>query len=176
MRALHCGSCSQQKTTTWRLIAVAGSLAVFRDVLATVKETWISRSMVFQKKRSCGVVGYTKYPGKISPRALDTGYVDCISKEAKKPIWTIFLLFFLWQSPIYPSKTTPKPRRKLVLTGPSTSSQEAPPTAISAASSTKETDYSEGGGTQQQTKRLREELQNVLRLTPSRSNECSGHL
>ena len=39
MRALHYGSCSQQKTTKWRLIAVAGSLAVFQGVLATVKET-----------------------------------------------------------------------------------------------------------------------------------------
>lgn len=39
MRALHCGSCSQQKTTIWRLIVEAGSLAVFQGVLATVKET-----------------------------------------------------------------------------------------------------------------------------------------
>ena len=39
MRALHCGSCSQQKTTIWRLIVVVGSLVVFQGVLATVKET-----------------------------------------------------------------------------------------------------------------------------------------
>ena len=99
MRALHSGSCSQRKTK-WRLIVEAGSLAVFQGVLATVKETWISRSMVSQKKRICGNAGCTKYRGKISPRALDTGYVACISKEAKKPTWTMFLLFFLWQSPI----------------------------------------------------------------------------
>ena len=66
----------------------------------------------------------------------------------------------------------PKPRRKLVLTGPSTSSQEAPPTAISAASSTKETDESEGGGPQQ-IERLREELQNVLRLNESLQHDLS---
>ena len=38
MRALHSGSCSQRKTK-WRLIAGAGSLAVFQGVLATVKQT-----------------------------------------------------------------------------------------------------------------------------------------
>ena len=38
MRALHSGSCSQRKTK-WRLIAGAGSLAVFQSVLATVKQT-----------------------------------------------------------------------------------------------------------------------------------------
>ena len=48
-----------------------------------------------------------------------------------------------------------------------TSSRETPPTAISAASSTKETDESEGGGRQQQIERLREELQSVLCLKES---------
>ena len=76
---------SIKKKTTWRLIALAGSSAVFQGVLATAKKTWISRSVVFQKKRSCGVVGYTKYPGKISSRGLDTWYVACTSKEARKP-------------------------------------------------------------------------------------------
>ena len=99
MRALHSGSCSQRKTK-WRLIAGAGSLAVFQGVLATVKQTWISRSMVSQKKRICGNAGCTKYRGKISPRALDSGYVAWISKEAKNPSCTMFLLIFLWQSPI----------------------------------------------------------------------------
>ena len=94
MRALHSGSCSQRKTK-WRLIVEAGSLAVFQGVLATVKQTWISRSMVSQKKRIC-----TKYRGKISPRALDSGYVACISKGAKNPSCTMFLLILLWQSPI----------------------------------------------------------------------------
>ena len=54
----------------------------------------------FPKERICGNAGCTKYRGKISPRALDIGYVACISKEAKKPTWTMFLLLFLWQSPI----------------------------------------------------------------------------
>ena len=52
-------------------------------------------------------------------------------------------------------------------------SQEAPPTAIPAASSTKETNESEGGGTQQQIERLREELQNVLRLNESLQHDLS---
>ena len=43
------------------------------------------------------------------------------------------VIFPLAKSHLRPS---PKPRRKLVLTGLSTSSQEAPPTAISAALST----------------------------------------
>jgi len=62
------------RKTKWHLMVVAGLLAVFQDVLATVKERQISCSMVYQKKRSCGVVGYIKYPAKISPRALDTWY------------------------------------------------------------------------------------------------------
>ena len=64
------------------------------------KTDGISRSMVSQKKRICGNAGCTKYRGKISPRALDSGYVACISKEAKNPTCTMFLLIFLWQSPI----------------------------------------------------------------------------
>ena len=54
------------------------------------------------------------------------------------------VIFPLAKSHLRPS---PKPRRKVVLTGPSTSSQEA---AISATSSAKETDKSDGGGTQRQ--------------------------
>ena len=64
------------------------------------KQTWIFRSMVSQKKRICGNAGCTKYRGKISPRAMDSGYVACISKEAKNPTCTMFLLIFLWQNPI----------------------------------------------------------------------------
>ena len=80
------------------------------------------------------------------------------------------VIFPLPKSHLRPS---PKPRRKHVLTGPSTSSQEAPPTAISAASSTKETDESEVGGTQQQIERLREKLQNVPCLNESLQHDLS---
>ena len=60
------GACS--KKTKWRLIA--GTLAVFQGVLATVNP---------KRKRIFGNAGCTKYRGKDSPRALDTGYVACIS-------------------------------------------------------------------------------------------------
>ena len=80
------------------------------------------------------------------------------------------VIFPLAKSHLRPS---PKPRRKLVLTGPSTSSQEAPPTAISAASSKNPTDESESGGTQHQIERLREELQNILRLNDSLQHDLS---
>jgi len=70
-------------------------------------------------------------------------------------------------------RPSPKPRKKVIFTRPSTSSQETPPSAISAASSTAETDESEGDGTQQQIERLREELQNVLRLKESLEHDLS---
>ena len=127
--------------------------------------------MVFQKKKSYGVVGYTTYSGKISPRALDTGYVACISKGAKKTYMNnVPVIFPLAKSHPRPS---PKPRKKVIFTRPSTSSQETPPSAISAASSTAETDESEGDGTQQQIERLREELQNVLCLKESLEHDLS---
>ena len=47
-------------------------------------------------------------------------------------------------------RLSPKPRRKVILHGPSTSSQETPATFSSAASSTTENDESERDGTQQQ--------------------------
>ena len=70
-------------------------------------------------------------------------------------------------------RPSPKPRKKVIFTRPSTSSQETPPSAISAASSTAETDESEGDGTQQRIERLREELQNVLRLKESLEHDLS---
>ena len=125
----------------------------------------------FPKEKSYGVVGYTTYPGKISPRALDTGYVACISKGGKKTYMNnVPVIFPLAKSHPRPS---PKPRRKVIFTRPSTSSQETPPSAISAASRTAETDESEGDGTQQQIERLREELQNVLRLKESLEHDLS---
>ena len=50
-------------------------------------------------------------------------------------------------------RPSPKPRRKVILHGPSTSSEETPPTFSSAASSTTESDESERDGTQQQVER-----------------------
>ena len=79
-------------------------------------------------------------------RTPDTGYV-AFRRRQKNLHEQCSCYFSFGRAHLRPS---PKPRRKLVLGGPSTSSQEASPTAISAASSTKETDKSEGGGTQQQ--------------------------
>ena len=70
-------------------------------------------------------------------------------------------------------RPSPKPRRKVILHGPSTSSEETPPTFGSATSSTTESDESERYGTQQQVERLREELQNVLRLKESLEHDLS---
>ena len=70
-------------------------------------------------------------------------------------------------------RPSPKPRRKVILHGPSTSSEETPPTFSSATSSTTESDESERDGTQQQVERLREELQNVLRLKESLEHDLS---
>ena len=70
-------------------------------------------------------------------------------------------------------RPSPKPRRKVILHGPSTSSEETPPTFSSATSSTTESDESEGDGTQQQVERLREELQNILRLKESLEHDLS---
>ena len=68
-------------------------------------------------------------------------------------------------------RPSPKARRKIILHGPSTSSQETPSTFNSTASSTTENDESERDDTQQQIERLREELQNVLRLKESLKND-----
>ena len=70
-------------------------------------------------------------------------------------------------------RPSPKPRRKVILHGPSTSSEETPPTFSSATSSTTESDESERDGTQQQAERLREELQNLLRLKKSLEHDLS---
>ena len=72
-----------------------------------------------------------------------------------------------------PLLTMPKPRRKVILHGPSTSSEETPPTFSSATSSPTESAESERDGTQQQVERLREELQNVLRLKESLEHDLS---
>ena len=72
-----------------------------------------------------------------------------------------------------PLLTMPKPRRKVILHGPSTSSEETPPTFSSATSSPTESDESERDGTQQQVQRLREELQNVLCLKESLEHDLS---
>ena len=70
-------------------------------------------------------------------------------------------------------RPSPKPRRKVILHGPSTSNEETPPTFSSATSSATENDESERDGTQQQVERLREELQNVLRLKESLEHDLS---
>lgn len=69
----------------------------------------------------------------------------------------MLLLVFLWQIPIQESHPN-------YFTWPSTFSQGTPPKASSAASSTAETEESERDDTHLQIERLREELQNFVRL------------
>jgi len=122
--------------------------------------------MVSKKKRSCRVVGHTKHPAKIYPWALDNGSVACISKKAKKKnVHEQCSCYFSFGSLI--QGHPPNQRKKVIFTWPSTSSQETVPTAISAASSTKETDKVEGGERQQQIEWLREELHNILHFKKS---------
>jgi len=70
-------------------------------------------------------------------------------------------------------RQSPIQTKKLIFTRPSTSSQETPPTASSAASDTTKTGESECDVTQQQIERLREELQKVVRLKESLEHDLS---
>ena len=100
MHTLHSGSCSQQKKNKMASHSGGRFTCCVPGCFSNSKRR---KSLVLwfpERKKSCGDVGYTKYPRKISPWALDTRYVACISKGAKKPTWTMFLSFFLWQSPM----------------------------------------------------------------------------
>ena len=84
MRALHSGSCSQLKNKM-ASHSGGGFTCCVPGCFSNSKRDRNLSFYGFPKEKSYGVVGYTTYPGKISPQALDTGYVACISKGAKKP-------------------------------------------------------------------------------------------
>ena len=86
-RALHAGICNQEKN---KMAACSGG-----GFTCCVPGCFTNSKRDTQRKRIWGVAGCTHYWGKISSRPLDTEY---ISKEEKKPTWTMFLLFFLWQN------------------------------------------------------------------------------
>ena len=170
MRALHSGSCSQLKNKM-ASHSGGGFTCCVPGCFSNSKRDINLSFYGFPKEKSYGVVGYTTYPGKnFSP---STGHRVCsLHFEGGKKTYmnNVPVIFPLAKSHPRPS---PKPRKKVIFTRPSTSSQETPPSVISAASSTAETDESEGDGTQQQIERLREELQNVLRLKESLEHDLS---